>query len=109
MEANPESVTPDLLEAAKTSGINRISIGVQSLSDIELEKVGRIHSASQAIQAIEQAKNAGFENISADVILGLARTGLAISDGHSGNPDRHWISSTFLCIVFRLNRILRWL
>jgi oxygen-independent coproporphyrinogen III oxidase len=71
MEANPESATPDLLAAALESGINRISIGVQSLSDIELEKVGRIHSASQAIQAVEQAQKSGFKNISADLILGL--------------------------------------
>lgn len=71
MEANPESVTPSLLQAAKSSGINRISIGVQSLSDIELEKVGRIHTAAQAICAIEEAKDAGFNNISVDVILGL--------------------------------------
>jgi oxygen-independent coproporphyrinogen III oxidase len=71
MEANPESVTAELLEEAKKAGINRLSIGVQSLSDIELEQVGRIHSASQAIQAIEQTKGSGFNNISADLILGL--------------------------------------
>jgi len=44
---------------------------VQTLSDIELEKVGRIHTASQAIQAVEQAQKSGFKNISADLILGL--------------------------------------
>jgi oxygen-independent coproporphyrinogen-3 oxidase len=71
MEANPESVTPSLLEAAKSSGINRISIGVQSFSDTELRKVGRIHTAAQAIFAIEKAADAGFNNISGDVILGL--------------------------------------
>jgi oxygen-independent coproporphyrinogen III oxidase len=71
MEANPESITAELLEEAKTAGINRLSIGVQSLSDIELEQVGRIHTASQAVQAIEQAKRSGFNNISADLILGL--------------------------------------
>ncbi len=71
MEANPESITAELLEDAKTAGINRLSIGVQSLSDIELEQVGRIHTASQAIQAIDHVKHSGFNNVSADLILGL--------------------------------------
>ncbi len=75
MEANPESVTAPLLKAAGESGINRISIGVQSLADAELEKVGRIHTATGAVQAIELAKRAGFENISVDVILGLPGQG----------------------------------
>jgi putative oxygen-independent coproporphyrinogen III oxidase len=71
MEANPESVNFPLLEAAQISGINRISIGIQSLSDDELEKAGRVHNAIEAVQAIEMAKEKGFLNISADVILGL--------------------------------------
>jgi oxygen-independent coproporphyrinogen III oxidase len=71
MEANPESVSTSLLEAARSVGINRISIGVQSLSDPELRNVGRIHSANQAIRALDLASKAGFTNISADVILGL--------------------------------------
>jgi oxygen-independent coproporphyrinogen III oxidase len=71
MEANPESVDRSLLESARKSGINRISIGVQSLSDLELSRVGRIHSAFQAISALELVNKVGFNNISADVILGL--------------------------------------
>jgi oxygen-independent coproporphyrinogen III oxidase len=71
IEANPESVNPALLEAALSRGINRISIGVQSLCGAELEKVGRIHNAAQAVLAVEEAQKAGFSNISADVILGL--------------------------------------
>jgi oxygen-independent coproporphyrinogen III oxidase len=71
MEANPESVSLSLLNAAKASGINRVSIGVQSFSDAELQKVGRIHTAPRAATAVEEAKAAGFDNISADVILGL--------------------------------------
>jgi oxygen-independent coproporphyrinogen-3 oxidase len=71
IEANPDSVTFPFLEAAQIAGINRISIGVQSLSDIELEKVGRVHTAAQAVQALTMTKDQGFLNISADVILGL--------------------------------------
>ncbi len=71
MEANPDSITPELLETALSSGMNRLSIGVQSLANTELGKVGRIHTAVQAVEAIEQANISGFRNISADAILGL--------------------------------------
>jgi oxygen-independent coproporphyrinogen III oxidase len=71
LEANPESLSRELLDSARENGINRLSIGVQSLSNIELKKVGRIHTAEEAIQAIESAQVAGFDNISADLILGL--------------------------------------
>jgi putative oxygen-independent coproporphyrinogen III oxidase len=74
-EANPESVTADLLDVALSSGLNRISIGVQSLSDFELKRVGRIHNSSQALRALEIAVKAGFKNISADAILGLPGQG----------------------------------
>ncbi|MBN1188216.1 MAG: radical SAM family heme chaperone HemW [Dehalococcoidales bacterium] len=71
LEANPESTGTPLLEKALSLGFNRISIGVQSLCDAELKSVGRVHTADQAVTAIEKARQAGFENISADVILGL--------------------------------------
>jgi len=71
LEANPESVTRETLEAALENGINRISIGVQSLSNSELKRVGRIHTAEQAAAAIELAHSVGFNNISGDLILGL--------------------------------------
>lgn len=70
-EANPESVTDELLTAALEAGFNRISIGVQSLSDDELKAVGRIHNAEQAVAAIDLARRIGFRNISADLIAGL--------------------------------------
>jgi oxygen-independent coproporphyrinogen-3 oxidase len=70
-EANPESLTAALLDSALSSGLNRVSVGVQSLSDSELKRVGRIHNAGQALQALEKAAQADFKNISADIILGL--------------------------------------
>jgi oxygen-independent coproporphyrinogen III oxidase len=70
-EANPESATPEFLQAAKTLGFNRISFGVQSLADAELRSVGRIHTAAQAVAAIKLAQKTGFQNISADLIIGL--------------------------------------
>ena len=71
IEVNPESASADFLSMAFSLGISRISIGVQSLNDNELKKAGRIHDAHTAIDAIDTAARCGFENISADVIIGL--------------------------------------
>ncbi len=71
IEVNPDSANIELFEIALRKGINRVSIGVQSLADDELRSVGRIHTAIQAMNAIELAKATGFSNISADVIVGL--------------------------------------
>ena len=71
LEVNPESATPEFLQTAKTLGFNRLSFGVQSLSDAELQSVGRIHTAAQAVAAIKLAQKTDFQNISADLIIGL--------------------------------------
>jgi oxygen-independent coproporphyrinogen III oxidase len=71
LEVNPESASPEFLQTAKTLGFNRLSFGVQSLSDAELQSVGRIHTAAQAVAAIKLAQKTGFQNISADLIIGL--------------------------------------
>ncbi len=71
IEMNPESTTPEFLETVKETGFNRVSIGVQSLSDDELRSVGRIHTAAQAISAVKRAQKAGFHAVSTDLIIGL--------------------------------------
>ncbi len=71
IEVNPDSASLELFEAALKNGINRISIGVQSLADAELKCVSRIHTAEQALTAIGMAAAAGFHRISVDVIIGL--------------------------------------
>lgn len=71
IEVNPESSTAVLLRTALSSGLNRLSVGVQSLQDDELQRAGRIHTAASAIAAVQRAVEIGFENISADVIVGL--------------------------------------
>jgi len=71
IEVNPESASIEVLHAALTSGLRRISIGVQSLSDRELQGIGRIHTAEQAVAAVSRAKENGFRNVSADLIVGL--------------------------------------
>lgn len=70
IECNPESIDADKLVAYRESGINRISIGVQSLDDRNLRSVGRLHDAKTAIDAISLAKK-HFDNVSCDVIVGL--------------------------------------
>lgn len=71
IEVNPESAAPELLQAAVDIGINRVSVGVQSLSDGELNRVGRIHTASQAVEAVGIARRIGFGSVSSDVMVGL--------------------------------------
>lgn len=74
LEANPEDLNLDYLVALRRLGINRLSIGVQSLDDNVLRLLNRRHSARQAINAVENARAAGFDNISVDFIYGLPST-----------------------------------
>jgi len=71
LEANPESVTPEKLAGFRAAGINRLSFGVQSFSDVELQRLSRLHSASRAREAFGMARAAGFENISIDLMMWL--------------------------------------
>ena len=71
VEANPESLSPEKAEAMKLAGASRISIGFQSLEPRALKVLGRVHTAEQAVRAFETARNAGFENINVDLMLGL--------------------------------------
>ena len=71
VEANPDTAGIDFLGAARACGIRRLSIGVQSLNDDELARSGRLHNAGQALAAIAEARECGFEDISTDIIVGL--------------------------------------
>jgi oxygen-independent coproporphyrinogen III oxidase len=70
-EANPGIIELDYLHSLKGLCINRLSLGVQSLDDRELAFLGRYHSTIQALQAIDDARSAGFTNLSLDFIYGL--------------------------------------
>lgn len=70
MEANPGTVERDRFKAYAAAGVNRISLGIQSFSDENLKRLGRIHSASDAMKSIEAAHEA-FENINLDVMYAL--------------------------------------
>ena len=70
-EANPDSASPALLQKLHSEGFNRMSLGVQNDNDELLKKLGRPHNYEQAVTAVKQARKAGFDNISLDLIYGL--------------------------------------
>ncbi len=70
-EANPESLDMDKLKILRDHGVNRLSIGMQSLRDEKLKSLGRIHDARKAVDSVTAASKSGFDNISIDLIFGL--------------------------------------
>ncbi len=70
-EANPESFDARLAERWRRAGVNRVSLGIQSLSDDVLRWLGRLHDRSRALAAIADAEAAGFDSVSVDIIFGL--------------------------------------
>jgi oxygen-independent coproporphyrinogen-3 oxidase len=77
LEANPGTVDLAYLTALRQAGFNRLSLGVQSFQDELLQRIGRIHSSAQAAQALADARTAGFDNVSLDLIYGLPGQSLA--------------------------------
>nr|WP_300095808.1 radical SAM family heme chaperone HemW [Sedimentibacter sp.] len=81
MEANPNTLTDENLRQYKEIGINRLSIGIQSLNDEILQKIGRVHNSKEALDAINRARKHGFENVNADVMFNIPeQTTLDIED-----------------------------
>ena len=80
-EANPEDLEQEYCEALAALGINRLSIGFQTFDNEKLGWMNRAHDASQAQKSLENARNAGFDNISIDLIYALP-----------GTPKTHWIA-----------------
>ncbi len=71
VEGNPESLTPGYLSFLKERGVTRISMGVQSFNDRELDLLGRIHTSAQARNAFKAVRSAGFERANIDLMYGL--------------------------------------
>ena len=71
LEANPETVTEARLAAFRRAGVNRLSYGVQSFKDDELRRLSRLHSADRARHAVAEARAAGFDNLSLDLMMWL--------------------------------------
>ena len=90
LEANPGDLTPNYLRAVREAGVNRLSIGIQSFDDEVLRLIGRRHTAAEAKAAVKAAKDAGFNNISIDLIYGIPSLALYTpqnqSDGAAWRP-----------------------
>ncbi len=70
IETNPDDINPETLLGWKALGINRLSIGIQSFVDADLQWMNRAHHAQQALDSIRLAKQAGFDNLTIDLIYG---------------------------------------
>ena len=77
LEANPGTLTADKLEAYRRAGVNRLSIGVQSFDAELLRSLGRIHTPEQAVAAVRMAADAGFTNLSIDLMYALPGQSMA--------------------------------
>lgn len=77
IEANPSDATAEYLAALRAGGFNRLSFGVQTFNDRLLKTIDRIHTADEARAAVAMAKDAGFDNISIDLMFALPRQTLA--------------------------------
>jgi len=71
LETNPETSTLERMAGFREAGVTRISFGVQSFRDEELQRLGRIHSANRAREAVREARAAGFDNVSLDLMMWL--------------------------------------
>jgi len=71
IEVNPDDVSPEYMKGLKNIEINRVSLGIQSWHDDDLKLLNRRHTAEEAAKALNDIINAGFENISADLIYGI--------------------------------------
>lgn len=79
LEANPDDLTEEYTQMLRTLPFNRISMGIQTFDDATLRLLNRRHNAAQAIEAVQRCRQAGFQNISIDLIYGLP-----------GENDQRW-------------------
>lgn len=77
LEANPGTIDESHFHGFRTAGINRLSIGIQSLQNDKLKTLGRIHDADNALRAVKIAKESGFDNFNIDIMYGLPQQSLA--------------------------------
>ena len=71
VEANPDDLSSEKLNVLKAAGVDRLSFGVQTFEDELLKKIGRVHEQKDVFASFERAREAGFENISLDLMFGL--------------------------------------
>ena len=92
VEVNPDDLSPDYLRALRAEGVNRLSIGVQSFIDRDLRWMHRRHNASAASHAIDNAHNAGFDNLTIDLIYGIPQMSLSEWEYNLQQAFRHGIT-----------------
>lgn len=78
VEANPDDVTAEYVAALRRTDVNRVSLGVQSFDDAELRFMNRRHTAAEAVTAVKRLQDAGFGNITVDIIFGVAGFGVEV-------------------------------
>jgi oxygen-independent coproporphyrinogen-3 oxidase len=94
LEANPDDLTPAYLQQLRSLPFNRISMGVQTFNDNTLRLLNRRHNAAQAVEAVERCRQAGFENISIDLMYGLP-----------GETEESWLSDLRRAISLNVEHI----
>lgn len=94
LEANPDDLTIEKLQALRQTPVNRLSIGIQSFAEVDLRFMNRAHSATEAKICIENALNAGFENLTVDLIYGSPTT-----------SDAQWIENIQTVINYNIPHI----
>ena len=77
VEVNPSQATSPLLSSLYKSGVNRLSMGIQSFNDQELKLLGRAHNSSEALRVVDNARDVGFENISIDLMFAVPNSSLS--------------------------------
>ena len=85
LEANPDTLSMEYLKGLRALGVNRLSIGIQSFFDNDLKYLSRRHNSEHAIQCLQWAKEAGFDNLNIDLIYGLPTSN---ADQWKRNLDR---------------------
>ena len=90
LEANPDDLTFEKIQELKTTPVNRLSIGIQSFRDADLKFMNRAHTSSEALSSISMCKEAGFNNLTVDLIYGTP-----------GMDENAWLEN--LQIAFKLN------
>jgi oxygen-independent coproporphyrinogen-3 oxidase len=94
LEANPDDIFPERLQVWKEVGINRLSIGIQSFFEEDLQWMNRAHNSDQALKAIDLAKEHGFDNLTIDLIYGSSTT-----------TDEMWLSNIQRALEYDIKHI----
>ncbi len=94
LEANPDDINPAILESWLQLGVNRLSLGIQSFNEAELKWMNRAHNALEAETSIKRSQDAGFENLSIDLIYGYPLL-----------TDSKWLTNINKAIEFEIPHI----